>query len=98
DAGEHEYILKNRDHAGGEHFVQRIHVGGDARHQPAYRIFIEEPDVHLLQVSEDLAAQIEHDHLSSPLHQVRLHKFQNKIEEQGSEIDQRNLPHADPGV
>ena len=56
DAGEHEHVFENRDHARGEHFVQRVHVSGDARDQPAYRVLVIKADMHVLQVPEDLAA------------------------------------------
>ncbi len=78
DAEQHEHVLEDRDHARGEHFVQRVDVGGDARDQPADRILVEEADVHVLQVAEDLAAQIEHHLLSGPLHEVGLHEFQRE--------------------
>ena len=92
DAGEHEYIFENGYHAGGEHLVERIHIGGDARDQPADRIAVEEGHVHVLQVAIDLAAQIEHYLLARPLHQVGLREFKDK-----AEGEQRDVNHADLG-
>ncbi len=80
NAGEHEDVFEDRDHAGGEHFVQRVDVGGDARDQAADRILVVEADVHALQVAEDLAAQIEHHHLARPLHEVGLQIVEQETE------------------
>ena len=68
DSGEHENVIKDRNYAGGKHFIQRVHVAGNARDQAANRIPVKEPDVHVLQVAEDLAAQIEHYLEAGPLH------------------------------
>ncbi len=78
DAEEHEQIFKDRDHAGGEHLIQRVHVGSDARDQAADRILVEEGNMQALQVAEDLAAQIEHHFLAGPLHEVGLQELQNR--------------------
>ena len=66
DAGQHKHVFEDRDHARGEHFVQRVHVGGHASDQAADRVLVVEADVHVLQVAEDLLAQIEHHHLARP--------------------------------
>ena len=76
NSGEHEDILKDGKDAGGEHLVERVHVAGEPRDQASHGIRVEETDVHALHVAEDLAAQVEHDLLPGPLHQVGLHKFQ----------------------
>ncbi len=94
NAGQHEQILEDRDHSRGEHFVQRIDVGGDPRDQPADRVFVVEPDVHALQVAENLAAQIKHDLLPCPLHEVGLQELEQKREHQQAEVDRRNLRDA----
>ncbi len=75
NAGQHEDIFKNRDHARREHFIQRIDVGGHTRYQASHRVLVEEPDVDVLQVAENLLAQIEHHFLPGPLHQVGLDEF-----------------------
>ena len=54
NAGQHEDVFEDGDHAGGEHFVQRVHVAGDARDQAADGILVEEGDVQPLQMAEDL--------------------------------------------
>src|SRR5580765_1817379 len=95
DPGEHEDIFKDRDHAGGEHFIQRVHVRGDARDQAADRVLVIEADVHVLQVAEDLAAEIEHHFLSRPLHQVNLRVFQSKSDQQQHKIEEPQLRNAD---
>ena len=81
DSGQHEHVFEDRHHAGGEHFVQRVHVGGDARDQPAHGILVVEADVHVLQVAENLVAQIEHHLLPRPLHEVGLQIFEQEAED-----------------
>ena len=98
NADQHEDVFEDRDHAGGEHFVQRVHVGGDARDQAADRVAVEEADMHALQVAEDLAAQVEHHLLPGPLHQVGLGEFQHEAEDQQNEIDAADLADAGPGL
>ncbi len=88
---QHEQVFKNRDHAGGEHFVQSVDVGGHARDQPSNRILVVESDVHPLEVAEDLAAQVEHHLLPGPLHEIRLQELEHKSEGQQGEIDAGNL-------
>ena len=97
DEDEHEHILKDRDHAGGEHFVQCVHIGGDPRHQTSHRVLVEEADVQVLQVAEDLAAQIEHHFLAGPLHQVGLDELQREGEQQKPDIKAANLGDAGEG-
>ena len=48
---------------------------------------IEEGGLHALQVAEDLAAQIEHDLLAGPLHQVGLDELEHEGEEQRAEVE-----------
>src|SRR5208283_3170546 len=78
DEGEDEDVLEDRDHAGGEHLVECVDVGGNVRDQSSYRILVEEGDVHVLQVAKDLAAQVEHDLLAGPLHQVGLDELEGE--------------------
>ncbi len=66
NAGEHEDVFEDRDHARGEHFVERVDVAGDARDQASNGVVVEERNVQPLQVAEDLRAQIEHHLLSRP--------------------------------
>ena len=75
---EHEQVFEDRDHAGGEHLIQRVHVGGDARYQAADRVLVEEGDVQALQMAEDLAAEIEHHFLPGPLHEVGLQELEQE--------------------
>ena len=97
DAGQHEDILENRDHAGGKHFVERVDIGGDAGYQAAYRVPVEKPDVHVLQMAENLAAEIEHHLLSGPLHEVGLDELQGKGEDEDADVEAANLRDAGQG-
>src|SRR5207253_4044231 len=91
DAGQYENVFDDRDHAGGEQLVERVHVGGDASDQAAYRIAVEESDVHLLQMAEDLAAQVEHHLLAGPLHVIGLGEFQEETEAQQENVEAAEL-------
>src|SRR5260221_2712280 len=95
DSGEDKYILEDRDHSGGEHFVQGVDVGGDARDQASHGILVIEADVEALQVAKDLAAQVEHDFLSGPLHEVGLQVFEQKAEEREADVEGGDLRDAD---
>ena len=75
DADEREHVAEDRDDAGREQIVQHVHVGGDARHQPADRIAIVVLQVEPLQVAVDRHAQVEHDALAGQLHRPGLHVF-----------------------
>src|SRR5258708_27109749 len=55
DSGEYEQVFKDRNHAGGEHFVQLVDLGGDARDQAPHRDLIVQTDAHALQPAYDLA-------------------------------------------
>ncbi len=94
NAGEHEDVFEDRHHAGGKHIVQGVHVGGDAGDQAAYRVLVVESDVHALQVAEDLAAQVKHDFLAGPLHEVGLQEVEEKSEDQHAYVDGGDLRDA----
>ncbi len=94
DAGQHEDVFEDGDHAGGEHFVQGVHVAGDARDQAAHGIAVEERDVQPLQMTEDLRPQIEHHLLPGPLHDVGLGELEQEADQQQSDVDGRNLRDA----
>jgi hypothetical protein len=55
--------------------VDGVHVGGKPGDEAAHGMIVKEADVHALHVAEDIAAQVEHDLLAGPLHQVGLNKF-----------------------
>ena len=98
DEGEHEDVFKDGEDAGGEHFVERVDVGGDAGDELADGVVVEEAGVHALQVAEDLAAQIEHDLLAGPLHEVGLQELQDVGEQERGEVEQAELGDAGHGL
>ena len=98
DSHQHEDVLEDGDHAGGEHLVQCVNVRGYARDQPPHGVFVIEADVHVLQVAEDLAAQVKHDVLTGPLHEVGLGIFEAEADYQRAYIDQGNLADASQGI
>ncbi len=98
DEEENEHILKNGEDPGGEHLVQCVYVAGEPGDQAPYRIAVEKAYVHALDVAEDLAAHVEHDFLSGPLHQVGLHKLEQVAEHQRGDIDAGNLRDPHPGI
>ena len=81
DTGQDEYVLEDGHHARSEHLVERVHVAGDTRDQAAHRILVEESNMYMLQVAKNLLAQVKHDLLSGPLHQVGLQKLHHKTDE-----------------
>ena len=94
DAQQHEDVFEDGDHARGEHLVQRIHVAGDAGHQPPHRVAVEEGNMQALQVAEYLRPQIEHHLLSRPLHDVGLGKFEQEAEQQQADVNACDLGDA----
>ena len=70
-----EEVVHDGQHAGGKHIVDGVHVGGEPGDQAAHGVSVEEADVHALHVAEDVAAQVEHDLLPRPLHQVSLNEL-----------------------
>ena len=59
-----------RHHARGEQLVEHVDVVGDARHQPARPGCGRRSERQPLQVAEELHAQVEHDRLADPLHDL----------------------------
>ena len=85
--GEREEVVDDGEDAAGEHFIDGVDVGGDAGDQAAHGVGVEEADVHALHVAEDVAAQVEHDLLSGPLHQVGLDEFEEIGGDGATEVD-----------
>ena len=85
--GQHEEVVDDGQNAVGEHVVDGVHVGGQARDQAAHGVDVEEAHVHALHVAEDVAAQVEHDLLAGPLHQVGLDELQGISSDQKGEVD-----------
>jgi len=54
--------------------------------------------MHALEVAEDLGAEIEHDLLAGPLHEVGLDELQAEAEGEGGEVDEGKLSDAVSGV
>ena len=93
DQDENENILEDGKDPGGEHLVQRVHIAGQPGDQAPHGIAVEKAYVHALDVAEDLAAHVEHDFLSGPLHQVGLHELQQVAEHQRGQVDAGDLRH-----
>ena len=94
---EQDDVLEDGEDAGGEHLVERIDVGGDAGDEAADGVFVEEADVLQLDVAEDLAAEIEHDLLAGPLHEVGLDELEAERNTQRGEVDERDFGDAGHG-
>ena len=97
NADQHEDIFKDREDAGGEHLVEGVYVGGESRNKAAYRIAVEEGDVHSLQVAEDLRAHVIHDLLAGPLHEVGLGELEHVGEAECADVDEGDLGDAGGG-
>ena len=104
DGRQGEEIAEDGDHAGGEHFVEGVHVRGEPGHQPAHRVAVEEAGVQPLQVLEDLHAQVEHHLQPGQLHAVGLQEIDGEGGQQGEQVQRRNLRQpcgrvgAQPGI
>ena len=68
----HHQITEQVSDARREQLVQRVHVGGQPRHDPSDWIAIEISDLLVLQLVIDFAAQIEHNVLADAVEEDRL--------------------------
>ena len=62
--------------------VERVHVGGDARNQPAHRAAVVEAHRQALQAFEDLLAQVVHRFLTDLLHHPDLQILEGETQKQ----------------
>src|SRR5258707_4335 len=74
------------------------HVGSNAANQATQGMIVKEPDMHALHMAENIAAQIEHDFLASPLHQVGLDEFKKIGGDQRNEVNQGQARDAMDGI
>ena len=95
---EGEEVVDDGQNAGGEHFIDGVHVGRQPGDQPPHRMGIEEGHVKLLHVAEDVAAKIEHDLLPDPLHEIRLNEFEQVLQTEDGDIDFGQLGDSVPWV
>ena len=96
--GQGEEVVHDGQDAAGEHFIDGIHVGREPRNQAPHRMGVEEAHVQLLHVAEDVAAQVEHDLLPDPLHQIGLDEFEQVRRQQRDDVDFGELGNAVPRV
>ena len=82
-----EEVIDYGQHAGGEHFVDGVYVGGDAGDEASDGVSVKEADVHALHVAENVAPQIEHQLLTRPLHEVDLDKLEKICAKDCGQID-----------
>ncbi len=87
DAGQREDVVEDRQDAGSEQLVERVHVGGHPRHQAADRVAVEKGRFQLLQVTEDLQAQVAHDLLPHQVDQHRLAEAQGEDQDDGKGVE-----------
>ena len=80
-------VIDDGQHAFSEHVVDGVDVGSEARDEAADGVNIEESNVHALHVAKDVAAQVEHDFLPDPLHQVDLNELEEVRRDQHYKID-----------
>ena len=97
DAEQDEDVLEDCEDAGGEHLVQRVHVGGEAGDEAADGVAVEEGNVHALQMAEDLGAHVVHDLLAGPLHEVGLRELKHVGEAECADVDEGDLGDAGGG-
>ena len=95
---QHQHVAEDGHQSGSEQIVEHVHVGGDARHQPAHRVAVEEGQIQCLQVRHELLAQIEHGELAGVLHQVDLREFEDEGAHQHAQIQHAHRRQAIPGA
>jgi hypothetical protein len=101
DETEGEDVFEDGEHAGGEHLVEGVDVGGETGDEAADGVAVVEGGRHALQVAEDLLAHVEHDLLAGPLHEVGLEEFEQEGEEQRAKVDgsdERDAAHGSEGM
>ena len=86
DAEQRGDVHEDRQRAGGEHLVDHVDVGGQAGHQPADRIAIEEARRQLLQVRDEVEAQIGEALLRHEHHQVVLQIEEAELGQHGDAV------------
>jgi hypothetical protein len=86
---DHRKVAEYDDHSGREHLVERVDVGSQSGHQPAYRIAIVELDGEALKVREDLAPEVIHYVLAHRLHHDCLSVQNAKRREVSQQQDER---------
>ena len=78
---QHENIADNRHHARGKHLVEDIDVAGNAGHQAADGVLVEETHAQFLEMPENLHADVVLDLLSQPLGDIVLRIIGEEAEE-----------------
>ena len=94
DAHQREHRANDVDDDGGEHLVHRFAVVGDAGHQPADGIVVEEGHVQRGQMAEDIRAQVIDDLLAHGGKDRHLHIAQHHDQHHSDEIFQAQLQNA----
>ena len=97
DRGEHEDIAQHGHHAGGEKFIERVDVGGDARYQATDGVVVKKTEGKLLDVAKYRHAQVVHSHLPDFLHHARLYVFERETHHQRREKNDGNPFNATHG-
>ena len=97
DEEQQNNVLEDREYARGEHLVQCIDVGGDARDEAADRVFIEEADILELDVAKNFTPKIEHDLLPGPLHEVGLDKLKAERDDERCQVQKGKFGDAGEG-
>ena len=87
DEEQHEQVPKDRDQSRTEQLVQGLDVRGDAGHEPAHRVPVVEPQVELLELPEDLRAEIVHHPLAQPRRHERLHVLEDEDHDGDGQVD-----------
>jgi hypothetical protein len=86
-AKHHQDVGDERHDPRGEHLHQVLDVVGGAGHQASHRVAIEETQVQLLDVAEDVPAQIAHGELARTRHDVEVHELKPGHEHGGDEVE-----------
>ena len=91
-ARQHRDVADRRDEAGGKELLERLDVGGKARHEASGRRAIEEDDGEPLHPREHLPAQGEDHPLAEDRHRVHLQVEEPHRADEGPEIQEDPPP------
>ena len=92
-ARQHRDVADRGDEAGGEELLERLDVGGQARHEAPGRRAIEEDDGEPLHPREHVPAQREDHPLAEDRHGVHLQIEEPHRADEGPEIQEDPPPH-----
>ena len=90
DADQREQVAEDRHHAGGRELVERVHVVGHARHEPADRVPVVEAHRQALEVAEQCQPQVQHHVLADALDDLVVDPSDREPDGERREVEHRH--------